>query len=105
MLSAILFQKNLTGFNSIAVLPNSFIEIIAHITLFIDPINELTGINWVYWSLVCEMYYYIIIFISLVAYRRNYQYILYLVTIISLFLFPLEKGFFFIRLNTGQRLR
>lgn len=71
VLAAAIFQKAYTGTNSVANIPVTVPHIVANITLFTWPLNNIKTSNFVYWTLTCEVIFYLIIGISMVL-KNNY---------------------------------
>lgn len=63
-------EKVFTGYNSVAKMPNSVASIVANITLTTAPFSSVKTINWVYWSLTYEVFFYIIIACVLTLNKR-----------------------------------
>jgi len=47
-------------FNSVTVFPKSAGSIVATLTLLTSPATKVPAINWVYWSLVVELFFYLV---------------------------------------------
>jgi len=62
---AVILNYILAEVNSVTVLPKNLIALIATVTLLTDPFSNIPTMNWVYWSLTYEIFFYIIIFIYL----------------------------------------
>lgn len=60
-LAVVVVRRLLTGTNDYAPLPRDLPSILAHLSLAIYPASSVTGLNWVYWSLACEMAYYLVL--------------------------------------------
>ncbi|MCX6936329.1 MAG: acyltransferase [Verrucomicrobia bacterium] len=60
-LGVILIRRLITGTNDYAPLPRDLPSILAHLSLAIHPATSVTGLSWVYWSLACEMAYYLVL--------------------------------------------
>ncbi len=60
-LGVILLRHLITGTNDYAPLPRDLPSILAHLSLAIHPATSVPGLNWVYWSLACEMAYYLVL--------------------------------------------
>lgn len=65
VLVVVIAQKLITGYNSLTLLPKDFISISTVLTLLTDPFSKVPTINWVYWSLTYELFFYLVITISL----------------------------------------
>ncbi|OOQ57658.1 acyltransferase family protein [Mucilaginibacter pedocola] len=51
--------------NDVAALPKTPLHAMAIITLFTSPVTHFKTINWVYWSLSCEVCFYIVVYLVL----------------------------------------
>lgn len=74
VIATAVFQKAYTGYNSIHNLPHKFTDIVSTILLNNDPINHIPTINWAYWSLVCEMLFYILFTVSIAFKNKMKEY-------------------------------
>ena len=61
----VFFYVMFFGQNSVALLPKSFHEISATLTLLTSPFSSVHTVNWVYWSLTVEIFFYMVIGFSL----------------------------------------
>lgn len=91
-----IFQKVYTGNNSIQHLPHNLFEILSTIFLNIDPINHIPSINWVYWSLVCEILFYILFTISLTFKNSLREIFLIILCIVSLVIVPQQGNILYV---------
>ncbi|RZL69649.1 MAG: acyltransferase [Pedobacter sp.] len=92
---AAVFQKIYTGTNSVPIIPESFIAIPATLTLMTWPLTNIKTVNWAYWSLTCEILFYVTISFSLFLNKKNVLIYLIIFSSISL-LCPLQiSGSFF----------
>lgn len=55
-----------TGTNDITQLPKTFEDVLSTVVLFLSPASNVEGINWVYWTLVYELAFYIVFAIALI---------------------------------------
>lgn len=95
VLAVVIFQKVTTGFNSVTVLPKDFVGISAVLTLLTRPFSSIPTINWVYWSLTYELFFYFIITISL-SFRKNLELpFLLFVSILALIIPSVPQGILF----------
>ena len=78
------FQKLYTGSNAVANLPHNFISLLATLTLTTSPLSAIKTINWVYWSLTFELFFYLILWISLIFAKQYRIYFLLAVSMIAL---------------------
>jgi peptidoglycan/LPS O-acetylase OafA/YrhL len=67
---AALFQWLWLGANSATMFPRNLSSILSCILLYIDPVSETPGINIVYWSLACEICFYLTVFLGLLFPRK-----------------------------------
>ncbi|MBC7913692.1 MAG: acyltransferase [Pyrinomonadaceae bacterium] len=65
VLFVVIIQTLITGYNSITLLPKDIISISAVLTLLTDPFTSIPTINWVYWSLTYELFFYFVVTFSL----------------------------------------
>jgi peptidoglycan/LPS O-acetylase OafA/YrhL len=95
VLIAAIFQRFYTGNNSIQNIPRNPIDILATLTLTTSPLTDINTINWVYWTLTCELCFYIIIG-AVFFFNKNVSIFLLIgVSLISA-LFPYQyKGYLF----------
>lgn len=84
-LIAIIISKMMTGYNSMAVLPKNLSDILITLTLFTYPFSQVGPINWVYWSLTCELIFYIIVCLSLVLPSNIRLLFLLIISLFALF--------------------
>jgi peptidoglycan/LPS O-acetylase OafA/YrhL len=96
VLGAALFQKTYTGTNSVANIPVTVPHIIANITLFTWPVSNIKISNFVYWTLTCEVIFYLIIGITQL-FKSTYlkQAFLVAISLISLLLPYQHEGYLF----------
>ncbi|BAY92032.1 MULTISPECIES: acyltransferase family protein [unclassified Tolypothrix] len=77
------FRKLVTGTNDVAYIPNNFHSWLATLTLTTSPVSSVPTINWVYWSLSYELFFYLIM--GFIILKPKYHYLLlYSLTILSL---------------------
>ncbi len=53
------FRKLTLGINDVQPLPSGFTNWLATLTLTTTPVTDVPAINWVYWSLSCEVAFYV----------------------------------------------
>lgn len=102
VLACVLVLRLITGFNSVTLLPKTPVSILATIFLATSPLTKYSTINWVYWTLTCELFFYLLVGLSMFA-RNNLRFIgLLIIIIFSLFLPYHATGilFFFSELPT-----
>ncbi|RZL68604.1 MAG: acyltransferase, partial [Pedobacter sp.] len=80
---AAIIQKILTGNNSVANIPNNLTEIIANLTLTTAPFSDVKTMNWVYWSLTYEVFFYIVIGFMLMFNKTIISILLLLLSLLS----------------------
>lgn len=85
VLFVVLLQVFFLGQNSVAVLPKTPIDILKTVALLTKPFGETPVINWVYWSLTVELFFYIVVYMGLVLTRNMLLFVL-IITILSLVL-------------------
>ncbi|MFD1628608.1 acyltransferase family protein [Pseudopedobacter beijingensis] len=95
VLLAAVLQKIITGYNSVNFIPTNLQEILANISLLTKPFSKIETINWVYWSLTYEWFFYMVIGIVLLLPYRFWMLALSMFTLISIFIPISDSGFFF----------
>jgi peptidoglycan/LPS O-acetylase OafA/YrhL len=65
VIAAVVFHILFLGQNSVTVLPKSITEITTTLLLLTKPFSSTETVNWVYWSLTVEIFFYLIIGMSL----------------------------------------
>ena len=70
VIGSVITYKLLNSENSVAILPKSIIPILATLTLSTSPLSNIPTINWVYWSLTVELFFYLAAAISVVSKKR-----------------------------------
>ncbi|MGN6180540.1 MAG: acyltransferase family protein [Mucilaginibacter sp.] len=76
VLLAALLQKMFTGTNSVPNIPLRPMSVLTNISLFTYPSTPIPAINWVYWSLTCEVFFYMIIGIACIKKSITFPFIL-----------------------------
>ncbi|RYG54587.1 MAG: acyltransferase [Chitinophagaceae bacterium] len=71
VLGVVGFHYFLFGHNSATVLPNGPREFAATICLLTHPATDIKTINWVYWSLTVEVFFYLAIGLTLLAPKKS----------------------------------
>lgn len=94
VLLAVIFSLLAYGANSVAELPNNLIKIIATLTILTKPFSSIATVNWVYWSLTVEIFFYIIISLSIIIQRKLRFLWIIIISILPFFLND-ETGFLF----------
>lgn len=78
--------------NDVTILPKTIPSILATLVLYLDPISNVKGINWVYWSLACEVCFYLVITIGLLFFRRYLSYFILFLLCLSIYFNNLQTG-------------
>lgn len=78
-----LLQKLMTGDNSVVNIPKSFSGIIATLTLFTKPVSGIETVNWVYWSLSCELFFYLVVALIMSLYKKIWLPLLLAVSVLA----------------------
>jgi peptidoglycan/LPS O-acetylase OafA/YrhL len=95
----VLLLKVITHVNSVAVLPKSIAGIAATIILSTSPITAVKTINWVYWTLSCEVLFYLAVFACALFKKQYFVIALIAVALLSIVLPRFESGpLFFLNL-------
>jgi len=95
----VLLLKLITHVNSSAVIPKNITGIIATIALSTSPITAVKTINWVYWTLSCEVLFYLAVFACAFFKKQYFVIALIAVTLLSIVLPQFESGpLFFLKL-------
>jgi peptidoglycan/LPS O-acetylase OafA/YrhL len=86
------------GTNSVTVLPKSVLDIFSTLALLTTPFSKVQVTNWVYWTLTYEIFFYFIIWLSLLLPKRYQSLLLILISFVSLLL-PIHEHWplFFIK--------
>lgn len=83
VLSSAVVQKITTGYNSVSNIPDTFKGIIANITLTTAPFTNIKTMNWVYWSLTYEIFFYIIIGVIMMFHKKFFPRLLISISLLS----------------------
>jgi peptidoglycan/LPS O-acetylase OafA/YrhL len=95
----ILLLKFTTSVNSVAVIPKNITGIVATLTLTTTPITDIKTINWVYWTLSYEVFFYLAVFACAFFKKQYFVIALTVVTLLSIVLPRFESGpLFFLNL-------
>jgi len=96
--TAVIISIIMLGNNNVAVLPKTVAGIFETLTLLVVPFTNVQVINWVYWTLIFEIFFYLIIWISILLPGVLKSIWLILVSILPLVL-PVHEHwlFFFIK--------
>jgi peptidoglycan/LPS O-acetylase OafA/YrhL len=86
------------GHNSVTTLPKSSKEIFATFTLLTSPFSSVKTVNWVYWSLTVEIFFYLVVGLTL-FFRLRIRYFILLAFSLAAFIPSIEKvtGLFFLQ--------
>ena len=95
VLIAAIFQKVLTGTNSVAHLPQKPVAVLANLILATGPITKIITINYVYWSLTCEVCFYLVIGIMLLLKANWSIFFLIIISLTSMLLPQQNTGLLF----------
>lgn len=87
----ILALRMLTGANSVATLPKSVMALAATLSLLTQPVTNTPTINWVYWTLSYEVFFYIAVYVCSFFKKQYFTAALIIVTILSVVL-PVHKS-------------
>lgn len=82
----ILVYKISTGTNSVAVIPKSISAMAATLVLLTTPVTKIMVINWVYWTLSYEIFFYTIIFFCSFFKKQYFTLALIGITLLSVIL-------------------
>lgn len=91
VLATILILKLTVGENSIIIFPKSLAGIAATLILFTKPVTDIPVINWVYWTLSFEVFFYVVIYICSFFKKQYFTIALLAVTLLSIIL-PVYKS-------------
>lgn len=93
---AAIMQRLILGSNSIDHIPHNVFSLFATISLYTSPLSNVPTINWVYWSLSCEVGFYVLIIVGLYVRPKNLIYFFLAISVISLLTnAPGNKIYFF----------
>jgi peptidoglycan/LPS O-acetylase OafA/YrhL len=95
----ILLLKFTTSVNSVAIIPKNITGIVATLTLTTSPVTNVKTINWVYWTLSYEAFFYLAVFACAFFKKQYFVIALIVVTLLSIVLPQFESGpLFFLNL-------
>ena len=98
ILILIIINKITTGNNSIVSLPKTTLDLFNTFFCLYQPFSKTTPINWVYWTLTYEIFFYLMFSLTLI-FKHTYHKFLYLFISITSLFFPffqnLNALFFF----------
>ncbi|WP_457126578.1 acyltransferase family protein [Mucilaginibacter sp. HD30] len=96
VLVAACFQRYYTGANAVQGIPRNFEGVVAALTLTTEPFTVIPTMNWVYWTLTCELFFYLTVALVGVFPRRFRIYLLIGVSFASVFIGPPTGPLFFL---------
>ena len=79
------FQRYYIGTSAVHDIPRTFEGIIATLTLTTTPFTAIPTMNWVYWTLTCELFFYLTFAFVMVFPKRFAPYLLMAVSLASCF--------------------
>lgn len=85
----------LTGANSVVVFPKSIAGFGATLSLLTKPVTGIPTLNWVYWTLSFEAFFYIVVYICSFFKKQYFTIALLLVTLLSIVLPVYKSGVLF----------
>jgi peptidoglycan/LPS O-acetylase OafA/YrhL len=91
VLFAACFQKLYIGSNAVHYIPRNMTDILATITLTTTPLTNVHGMNWVYWTLTCELFFYLTICLVLLFNKKLIVYFLMAISLLAAIL-PLQNS-------------
>ncbi|WPU91652.1 acyltransferase [Mucilaginibacter sabulilitoris] len=95
VLVAALFQKIYTGTNSVANIPRNALQLAGTLSLFTWPFNHIKITNWVYWTLTCELLFYLLISLLFLVRNKYRIFALIIISLISVELPHQNEGYLF----------
>ncbi|TZF86203.1 acyltransferase (plasmid) [Pedobacter sp. BS3] len=96
VLAVAIFQKLTLGNNSVAVFPHTISDALKTIFILTKPFGSTTTINWVYWSLTCELFFYFIIGLGLLfGSTAQLFYFIGAISLVSIFIDPNLSAYLF----------
>jgi len=91
---AVVLSIILLGHNDVTILPKTMTAVLETVALLVVPLTKIQVINWVYWTLVFEVFFYLIIWISLLFSRRLRSVWLIIISVLPLAM-PIHEYWFF----------
>ncbi|MFC0514569.1 acyltransferase family protein [Mucilaginibacter angelicae] len=95
VLLAACVQKLYLGANAVHNLPRNAAAILANMTLATAPLTAVETSNWVYWSLTCELLFYVTVALALLAGKDKVIYSLTGTSLLAAFLPVQHEGLLF----------
>jgi len=93
--AAILLLKIITGYNSVETIPKKLGDYLAMPFLYTYPLSTIPPLNIVYWTLPYELFFYCIIFLSIIP-KPNWNIVLPLILTALAIIIPRQPtGIFF----------
>ena len=96
VLAAACFQRYYTGANAVQGIPRNIEGIIATLTLTTEPLTAIPTMNWVYWTLTCELFFYLAVALVGAFPRRFRVYLLIGVSFASVIIGKSSGPLFFL---------
>jgi peptidoglycan/LPS O-acetylase OafA/YrhL len=93
--ATVLIVTLITGANSVVVFPKSIAGFAATISLLTKPVTNIPTINWVYWTLSFEVFFYIAVYICSFFKRQYFTIALLVITLLSIVLPAYKSGALF----------
>ncbi|TFF35201.1 acyltransferase family protein [Mucilaginibacter psychrotolerans] len=87
--------KLITGTNSAASLPNSFGRVMAAVLLYTAPLSSEHTINWVYWTLPYELFFYFLVFLAMAISKQVSAFLLLVLALAAIWVPYQATGFLF----------
>lgn len=88
----VLALKLIIGVNSATQIPKNITGIMATLTLTTSPITNIKTINWVYWTLSYEMFFYVAVFVYAFFKKQYFILALIVATVLSAVLPQFQSG-------------
>ncbi|WP_439697062.1 acyltransferase family protein [Mucilaginibacter sp. AW1-7] len=95
VLAAAFFQKLYIGSNAVHFLPRNPAGVVTAITLTTAPLSSTPTINWVYWSLTCELLFYLVVSLTLPFDKKRMIYFLTGISLLSALIPEQHTGLLF----------
>ncbi len=89
------FQKVYIGSNAVHYLPRTLSAVTANLMLATAPLSQIKTVNWVYWSLTCELLFYLTVGLMLLAEKQLMIYLLIAVSLTAALLPAQNTGVLF----------
>jgi peptidoglycan/LPS O-acetylase OafA/YrhL len=89
------FQKLYIGSNAVHYIPRNITGILATLTLTTTPFTNINTMNWVYWTLTCELFFYLSVCLILLFNKNFMVYFLIAISLLAAVLPPQKTGLLF----------